>query len=51
MDFPLAITNHLSYAENDFLQQSEPTFMETTTTEINPETHERYHSIQKYIRI
>ncbi|XP_043478904.1 ankyrin-2-like isoform X4 [Leptopilina heterotoma] len=31
----------LRQPESDFLQQSEPSYMETTTTEIDPETNER----------
>ncbi|XP_076226618.1 uncharacterized protein LOC116427791 isoform X20 [Nomia melanderi] len=31
----------MSKAESDFLQHSEPSFMETTTTEVDPETQER----------
>lgn len=30
------------HAESDFLQLSEPSYMETTTTEEDPETQERY---------
>lgn len=29
-------------AESDFLQHSEPSFMETTTIEMDPVTQERY---------
>ncbi|XP_076296315.1 uncharacterized protein LOC143216793 isoform X5 [Lasioglossum baleicum] len=34
-------TEAMSKAESDFLQHSEPSFMETTTTEVDPDTQER----------
>lgn len=35
------------HAESDFLQLSEPSYMETTTTEEDPETQERYFLLGK----
>jgi len=34
-------------AESDFLQHSEPSYMETTTIEVDPVTQERYIRISK----
>lgn len=35
-------------AETDFLQHSEPSFMETTTIEVDPVTQERYIELQSF---
>ncbi|XP_011500173.1 PREDICTED: ankyrin-3-like [Ceratosolen solmsi marchali] len=46
------LTDHarsLNQTDNDFLQQSEPTFMETITTETSPETHERIMRVTRTI--
>nr|KAF7439129.1 hypothetical protein H0235_001520 [Vespula pensylvanica] len=39
--FPLVLGHDVKLKESDFLQQSEPTFVETTTTEMDPLTQER----------
>lgn len=44
--------NFFCYAESDFLQHSEPSYMETSTTEVDPETDERYfYLFKKFINI
>ncbi|XP_023315174.1 ankyrin-2-like isoform X2 [Trichogramma pretiosum] len=39
----------MKQAENDFLQQGDPTYIETTTTEINPDTSERITKVTQTI--
>ena len=42
MEYILTQSFFFCCTESDFLQHSEPSYMETTTTEVDPETNERY---------